>query len=406
MVITAIGSSGCNNSISYIVKNSNNPAGALFTPGNTTNFCAPGTPINFAISSWALNTSDTSYLVNYGDGSSRTYTQAELESSPYYNASNPVASQNFPIPHSYTSANCPSGSMVTLTITNSCNNTNSSVGPIIVLDKPTVRFSSPSIACVNSSVFFSNNTAAGFTNNCSTEGVYTWDFGDGTPKSNAVSPSHAYSSPGNYTITLDAVTSCGVGVRYSKTICVEPVLLPNFTFGNACVNSNTPITNTTDTRDACGPQLYEWSVISYYDPYCKNINGSWFFTAGTGSNSKNPVINYSLPGNYTLRLITENSCGIRNSISKIIEVKKPPTISLDPISNFCNSATINPIGKIVEYCGPSSDLSYSWSFPGGSPSSYTSLNPGPINYTTSGNYTATFSVITSCGTVTRSQTFL
>ena len=129
MVITAIGSSGCNNSISYIVKNSNNPAGALFTPGNTTNFCAPGTPINFAISSWALNTSDTSYLVNYGDGSSRTYTQAELESSPYYNASNPVASQNFPIPHSYTSANCPSGSMVTLTITNSCNNTNSSVGP-------------------------------------------------------------------------------------------------------------------------------------------------------------------------------------------------------------------------------------------------------------------------------------
>ncbi len=81
-------------------------------------------------------------------------------------------------------------------------------------------------------MFFSNNTAAGFTNNCSTEGVYTWDFGDGTPKSNAVSPSHAYSSSGNYTITLDAVTPCGVGVRYSRTICVEPVLLPNFTFGN------------------------------------------------------------------------------------------------------------------------------------------------------------------------------
>lgn len=49
MVITAIGSSGCNNSISYIVKNSNNPAGALFTPGNTTNFCAPGTPINLRL---------------------------------------------------------------------------------------------------------------------------------------------------------------------------------------------------------------------------------------------------------------------------------------------------------------------------------------------------------------------
>lgn len=405
MVITAIGSAGCNNSISYIVKNSNNPAGALFTPGNTTNFCAPGAPINFAISSWALNTSDTRYLVNYGDGSSRTYTQAELESSPYYNASNPVASQNFPIPHSYTSANCPNGNMVTLTITNSCNNTNSSVGPIIVLDKPTVRFSSPSIACVNSSVYFSNSTVAGFTNGCSTVGVYTWDFGDGTSKSNAVSPSHVYSTPGTYTVTLNAVTPCGAGIQYERTICVEPVLQPNFTFGNACVNSNTQITNTTDTSKACGPQYYEWSVISYYDPYCDNDNGGWYFTSGTGYTSKNPVIYFTVPGNYTLRLITENSCGIRNSISKTIQVKKPPTISLDPISNFCNSATINPVGKVIEYCGPSSDLSYSWSFPGGTPSTSTSLNPGPINYTTSGNYTATFSVITSCGTFSVPRSF-
>lgn len=405
MVITAVGSAGCNNSISYIVKNSNNPVGALIAPGNTTNFCVPLEPMNFAIGSWALNPSDTRYLVNFGDGSSANFTQSQLESSPYFNAGNPAASQNFPIPHTFTRFNCPSGNTVSLIISNSCGSTNLSAGPIIILDKPTVSFNVTNIACVNSSVSFSNTTVAGFTNDCSTVNVYTWDFGDGTPVSREVNPSHVYTSPRTYTVTLNAVTPCGVGQTFTRTICVEPILQPNFTYTKACVNSNTQITNTTDTRFACGPQTYIWEVINYSDPYCENERGNWYFTAGTGSSSKDPVINFTVSGNYTLRLTTINSCGIRTPITKTIEVKKPPVITLDPISNFCNSATIRPVGKVIENCAPNSELTYLWSFPGGSPSSSTSLNPGPINYTTSGNYTATFSVTNSCGTDTKSQSF-
>jgi gliding motility-associated-like protein len=405
MIITAIGGSGCNNSISYIVKNSNNPVGALIAPGNTTNFCVPVAPMNFAIGSWALNPSDTRYQVNYGDGSNVSYTQSQLESSAYYYAANPTASQDFPIPHVFTQFNCPSGNTVTLTISNSCGSTNLSAGPIIILDKPTVSFSVQSIACVNSSVYFSNTTVAGFKNDCSTVGVYTWDFGDGTPVSREVNPSHVYTRPGSYRVKLNAVTPCGVGVEFTKDICVEPILQPDFTYVKACINSNTPITNTTDTRLACGPQRYYWDMISYYDPYCKNENPGWYFTAGTGSSSKDPVINFTVSGTYTLRLTTINSCGIERERIKTIEVKKPPIISLDPISDFCNSATINPVGKIIENCAPSSELTYLWSFPGGTPSTSTSLNPGAINYTTSGNYTATLTVSNSCGSDTKSRNF-
>lgn len=266
MVITAVGASGCNNSISYIVKNSNNPVGALLAPGNTTNFCIPVPSMDFAIGSWALNPTDTRYQVNYGDGSFANYTQSQLESSIYYNAANPTASQNFPIPHTFTRFNCPSGNTVTLTITNSCGSTNLSAGPIIILDKPTISFNAVSIACVNSAVYFNNTTVAGFTNNCSTFNVYTWNFGDGTPVSREVSPGHVYTAPGTYTVTLNAVTPCGVGVEYSRTICVEPILQPDFTYVKACINSNTQITNTTDTSLACGPQQYYWEMISYYDP--------------------------------------------------------------------------------------------------------------------------------------------
>ncbi|MEL1241102.1 PKD domain-containing protein [Flavobacterium flavipallidum] len=405
MVITAIGNAACNNTVEYIVKNSNNPVGALIAPGNTTNFCIPVAPMNFAIGSWALNPSDTQYTVNYGDGSTATYTQTQLERSVYYNAANPSASQDFPIPHTFTQSNCPGGSTVVLFISNSCNNTTLTAGPIIILDKPTISFSSPSVACANSSVFFSNTTRAGYKNNCSTVGVYTWDFGDGTT-SNQVSPSHIYSRPGTYTVRLNAVTPCGVGVEYRRDICIETTVQPDFTFGNACINSNTQITNTTNTQSlTCGNVSYEWIFVSYNDPYCKNENPSWSYAAGTYAYSKDPVINFRVTGNYTFRLKASTSCGDTWSTLKTIQVKKPPTISLDPISDYCNSATIRPVGKVIEYCGPSSDLSYKWSFPGGTPSEVYTLNPGSINYSTSGDYTATFTVFTSCGPVSIPRTF-
>jgi hypothetical protein len=157
--------------ITYVVKNSNNPIGSLIAPGNTTNFCVPVDPINFAIGTWAGNPSDTRYLVNFGDGTT-SYSQSQLESSVYYNASNPVASQNFPVPHTLRVLIVQVG-IVSLTISTSCGSTFLTAGPIIILDKPTVSFSVNSIVCANTSVYFNNTTIAGFTNDCSTVDVYT-----------------------------------------------------------------------------------------------------------------------------------------------------------------------------------------------------------------------------------------
>lgn len=405
MVVTAFGNSTCENSITYIVKNSNNPLGALIAPGNTTNLCVPVAPMEFAIGSWALNPSDTNYQVSYGDGTVQNYTQAQLESSPYYNAANPALSQNFPVPHTFTQYNCPSGNTVTLTIYTSCGSTYLTAGPIIILDVPKVSFNVNPIACVNTSVSFNNTTRAGYTNDCSTYNVYTWDFGDGSSKSNEVYPSHFYSKPGTYTIKLLATTPCGIGNSYTQTICVEPVLQPQFTYSKACASENVQIKNTTDTSLSCGTESYYWEVISYYESFCGKGKGQWSFVEGTGSYSKDPVINFGIPGTYQLQLRTLNSCGLYQYTSRTIEVKKKPVITLNPISDYCNSATIKPVGTVVESCAPTSELTYLWSFPGGTPSSSTSLNPGSINYTKSGSYQATFSVSNSCGTTSLSRNF-
>ena len=407
MVITGIGNNNCNNSITYVVKNSNNPIGALIAPGNTTNLCIPVDPMQFAIGSWALNPSDTRYNVNFGDGAFESYTQAQLESSIYYNAANPPASQNFPIPHKYTRANCDTnGSIVNLTIITSCGQTDLTAGPIKILDIPVISFSVPSIACVNSSVYFSNSTYAGYTNGCSTTNVYTWDFGDGTT-SREVSPYHAYSTPGTYKVTLKATTPCGVGLDVPpQYICVEPVLQPKFTYANACASEGVQMTNLTDTNLSCGASSYYWEVTNYYEGFCgKATSAQWYFANGTNAYSKDPVIIFANPGTYTVQLRSINSCGIYNYAYESIQVKKKPVISLKPISDFCKSATIYPVGTVEETCSPSSEITYEWSFPGGTPSTSTSLNPGAINYTTTGNYVATFSVTNSCGTTSVSRNF-
>jgi hypothetical protein len=38
---------------------------------------------------------------------------------------------------------------------------------------------------------------------------YTWDFGDGSPKSNEASPKHTYEKPGEYTATVGVVDASG-----------------------------------------------------------------------------------------------------------------------------------------------------------------------------------------------------
>jgi gliding motility-associated-like protein len=362
--------------------------------------------MDFAIGSWALNPSDTNYQINYGDGNSKTYTQAELESSSYYNASNPSASQNFPVPHTFARYNCPGGNTVSLTITTSCGSTYLTAGPIIILDVPKVSFSVNPIACVNTYTSFNNNTIAGYTNDCSTYNVYTWDFGDGTALSREVNPGHAYANPGTYTIKLSATTPCGIGNSYTQTICVEPVLQPQFNYAKACASENVQITNTTNISNSCGTESYYWEITSYNEGFCgKSKTGQWSFVNGTGSYSKDPVINFGIPGTYTLQLRTLNSCGLYQYTSRSIEVKKKPVVTLDPISDYCNSATIKPVGKVVESCSPTSELVYLWTFPGGTPSTSSSLNPGSINYTKSGKYQATFSVSNSCGTATATRDF-
>ena len=403
MRITGRGTN-CDNTVTYLIKNSSNPTGSIVNPGNTVNLCTPVNPLEFAIGSWATNPPDTNYTVDFGDGTVENYTQAQLEASTYFNAADPINSQNYPIPHTYTETSCPNSYTVVLFITTSCGQTNLTAGPIIILRKPEIDFEDPPISCVGNLVQFNNTSIDGYSNNCSVNDGYNWDFGDGTT-STLRDPSHAYSAPGTYTISLYGENSCGVTNTVTKTICVEPALMAAFTLNtnNGCSPLATQTTNTTDLSDSCGGETYLWEV-TYASGFCGTAPEQWSFTNGTDENSAAPSFNFITAGTYTLTLTTTNSCGT-DSVSETIEVKRPPTIAINSISDSCGSASITPIAN-VDACAPSSEtVTYSWSFPGGTPATANTLSPGIIVYSTPGNYQVSLSVTNSCGTTTDTEDF-
>jgi len=412
MVITALGTNGCSVSQSYLVKNVTNPSGGLTSPGNTQNLCAPTAPLQFMISNWGMNSPETTYQLTYGDGTPPlVLTQSQLMASPYYNAANPALSQNYPVPHSYAVSNCPATQFVArLRVTNACGSTTFTVDNIIILEPAEPEFTAPAIACEDTNIFFDNTTSVGFGPNCTQNAVYTWDFGDGTPivtLSPPASPdiNHTFTTPGTYTVSLSATNFCGATAPFTKTICIESPLASQFSLNSSegCIPFAVTAANTTDISQACETPTYLWTV-AYADGNCGTAS-DYTFTNGTSSASANPSFLFASGGTYTLTLTATNSCS-SSTTSQIITVKQPPTATIDPIADVCGPVTLNPTAAINS-CAPASEvLTYTWSFPGGLPTTSNAAVPGPITYNAPGDYTISFTVSNGCGaSVVATETF-
>lgn len=397
MTITATGTNGCINSKTYQVKNISNPLGGLNSPGSTQNLCAPTTNLQFSISNWGTNSLDTTYNINYGDGATLFLTQAQLISSTYFNAATPENSANYPIPHIYTTSNCPATSyQVTLDVTNACGTTPFTLGNITILTKAVTNFTTLEKACVNTSVLFTNTTAGGFSQACSQLSIFTWNFGDGSPTvtTQLTAPqniSHTYTTPGVYTVTLTSQNICGTSPK-TQQICIEPPLTPLFTVNTltGCAPLAITTTNTTVLTNQCDTPTYLWSV-SYAPGFCSTTTPTI-----PNQTTANASYNFTEAGTYTISFTTTNSCG-SSTVTKTVVVKKPPVISINAIDDSCVNSSVNPVAVIPTCATASGTVTYAWSFPGGNPATANTANPGSISYATSGTKNITLIVTNECG---------
>lgn len=128
---------------------------------------------------------------------------------------------------------------------------------------------------------------------------------------------------------------------------------------------------------------------------------NWTFPGGNpaSSNLQNPVVTYATPGVFNVTLEVGNGT-TTNTLTKDNYI----TVA-DITANFTGSPTTVTIGNTVTFadntsCNPTS---WSWSFPGGTPSTSTSQNP-VITYSSAGVYSVTLVATNASGSDTETKT--
>ncbi|WP_339919629.1 PKD domain-containing protein [uncultured Flavobacterium sp.] len=414
LVYTIKGSNGCDTVKNYIVFVGSNPAVSLGNPGNT-DICNSSS-LTFPITGTTNNPPGTTYTVTFNDGSPPEV----FNHPPPSSVTHTFLKSSCGITSSDGSNSYPNSFSANIVATNPCNTSSVGVVPIYVSTAPVADFTLPPSACTGTTVCMTNiSTGANEINSgtCNSSAKITWtispstgysinsgslgnDFNSSDPNlwvagSNTLCLN--FSNSGTYTITIKTANRCGFDTKV-KTICIEPPLVPSFTLNNysGCSALTTTATNTTTiATNSCSPPSYVWSV-TYASAYCgTNI------TPIPNQTTTNASFNFTEPGTYTIKLTARNACSTPQIATQVVTVKKPPTVSINPITSLCQSqptTSITPAASTTN-CGTQA-LTYAWSFPGGLPTTSTSAIPETISYATTGTFTVSLSVTNECGTTT------
>ncbi len=294
------GSSSSSHSVTITVY----PAPTVSFFANDTTIC-PGTAVTFTSTSVSGVPGPVTCTWNFGDGSA---------------GSGSTATHTYTAPGTYN---------VTLSVTNSdgCVSSLTKIGYMTVYTPPVPNFSaSATYFCHPPGHVVFTNATTGFG-----PLSYIWRFGDGSAPSPLLGPTHDYTSPGAYTVTLVATDGHG---------CTDSLVAPayinvsnlaaHFTFpSSACVNTPVTFPNTSSTH----------------------LTSSWNFGDGHTSSADTGVNIFSTPGTFTVTLIISDGGSCFDTVSHTI------TINPGPVATF----TITP----AHACPPPVSVSFAATVPPG-----------------------------------------
>lgn len=206
-------------------------------------------------------------------------------------------------------------------------------------------------SCVNS------NTLS-FTNTSALCPATTWDFGDPASgpnnSSTAANPTHSFSAPGTYIVTLTATGPVNAPSTTTQTVHVLG-LTTTVISGNNCFGDNSGSASVLVIPAVAGPFFYSWN---------------------SNPVQTTPVATGLAGGTYTVTVNALNSC----TSTATVTIVEPPALShtVNIVQPGCavttGTATITETGGTAPY-------TYSWSPSGGTGSTATGLAPGSYSVT-------------------------
>lgn len=139
--------------------------------------------------------------------------------------------------------------------------------------------------------------------------TYTWDFGDGSSGSGLLT-THAYRSPGTYTVTFTASNEAGSVSDQAEVTVTRPPQPAQISTVNATPNPSEEGETVRFSSNVRGDTPMEYS---------------WDFGDGSTGSGDSPTHTYSEPGTYTVTLDASNNVGEDSrTLSITVEESLPP----------------------------------------------------------------------------------
>jgi PKD repeat protein len=329
---------------------------------------------------------------------------------------------------------------ITLTATNS-SGSNSISQTVVINGAPTATWTSTM-----------NGQTASFTYTGTGATSWNWNFGDGFTSS-AANPLHTYINSGTYNVTLQVTGPCGTS-QSSQSVTTGPLAAFTSNKQTGCAPLVVNFTNQSQGATSFGWQFPGGSpstsnaanpVVTYANPgvfdvtliatnafgssnetkfdfitvqspavasFLYDINGStvtftntsssatsylWSFGDGGTSTALNPSHTYLDEGMYAVTLTATNSCGTSTVIQSI-------DIVLPPVAAFAVSTNSGcaPLSVLFTSTSSGTNLTYSWQFAGGNPSTSDQMSP-TVNFVSPGDFSVTLTVTNSAGSNTAVQ---
>ncbi len=267
-----------------------------------------------------------------------------------------------------------SGDYQFISIGKNCPDT-SAATTIVVGSLPIVGYqiTNSTTQCYTGNAFFFNDTSS------AGGGSYTWnwDYGDGF-SCQCVKPSHSYSAPGTYTVTLVVTTKLGCIDSVKKQVTVIPSVHPWFTVNNyaQCIGGNVFMLNDTATNNS---------------GLVPTIN--WNFGDGktdTGAVTKHT---YTKAGNYDISCYLALTNGCSDTVIANIDVYDGPT-AVAKVDKSLQCLTGNLFSFTDNSTSTGGSMTRTWDF--GDGNTDTAMNP-QHSYSKTGQFAVWLKVSTVNG---------
>lgn len=270
---------------------------------------------------------------------------------------------------------------------------------LTVAPAPVTAFTVADNTCIGDATVFTDKSVS----NGLTITSWLWNFGDGQT-STEQNPSHTYTSPGNFTVSLTVNASGGncSTTPATKTIHISAKPVAAFTLSNPnCVGQAVTFTDQSTTSEGTITQ-WIWSFGDQTANQTLTSNASFTHT-------------FSASGTYTitLQVITNSGCtqtSTQTSTQTVVihplpvaDFSLPDVCLSDAYAKFTDKSSIAD--------NTQSGFTYAWNFGDqnastANPNTSTAKNP-QYKYSQTGNYTVTLTVTSAngCVSVLKTQTF-